>query len=154
MNTFSRLQNKAKITRLNVLMNGPSLSKDVELIDNSLSSLAVNQFSTTEFFEKIARFLCLLDYYYWSSNVMDEYVRLRQEAFDALNKYTTWPMTLYIPSFADINYIRDMIKSPYIKVRSFLINPLFLVHSLLAKILILALFFFTFGLNRLLSTTV
>lgn len=112
-------------TGINILMNGPSLSKDFQLIDNALPSLCVNQLSTTKFFVKIKpNFYLLLDYFYWSSNVRDEYLKLRQEAFDALNKYTTWHMTLYIPSFANINYIQSMINSPYIKVRSFTLNPL------------------------------
>src|SRR5690554_3198782 len=98
--------------RIHLLMNGPSLSVDISKIKNSDIKLAVNHFCDTDYFSSIKPELYLLqDSYFWRLDVRDEYIEKRNEMFRNLNKKTEWPITLLLPSFADVKFVKNKIKN-------------------------------------------
>lgn len=117
----NRIIKKANQEKICLLMNGPSLIKDIEDVDLSKTDmLVVNHFSETEFFTQFKPALYVIqDSYFWNSNVDEKYIKKRNAAYDALNKKTTWKLKLYFPSFVDLDFVKSKITNTNIEILTY-----------------------------------
>ena len=103
----------------NVFGNGPSLLSDIQNI-NSLEKdfLAVNHFAESKYFAqfKPSKYV-LIDSYFWEQNTHPEFKNKRAALFNAL-KSASWPIQLFVPYFANQQFIIDQIDNPIIEVIS------------------------------------
>lgn len=103
---------------INVLMNGPSLAGSIEEISRSKHpSLAVNHFVNSPMFSKFRpKYYLVQDGYFWQQDVLPEYLEKQNDFYFAINKLVAWQLTLYLPSFANVEFIKSKITNELISI--------------------------------------
>lgn len=99
-----------------VVVNGPSL-KDVPLerLRTHDTIVAGNHLAETDFYTSLQPTLYVLqDSYFWKQNLADTWIEKREALYDALNQKTTWPVTLYVPHYADVEFLSKRLHNTYI----------------------------------------
>lgn len=118
-----------------VIGNGPSLKSDIETLLSRVGSAdfwAVNHFSEYDhFFILRPNVYFFLDSYFWDANAAEKYKEKRILAFKGLNA-ANWPIQLFVPNYADANYIQKMIDNPLVQVVRYNLKPVYLASNNLA----------------------
>lgn len=95
-----------------VIGNGPSLTKSIpELLHKAKKAdvVTVNHFSEDSLFGEIKPTKhVLLDSYFWADDAAEELIEKREKFYTSLKK-VDWLLKLYIPSYADQNYVRSKV---------------------------------------------
>lgn len=103
-----------------ILGNGPSLRRDEQkLIDMQPGAdfICVNNFCDDPLYALLRPIhFVLLDAYYFVETPHRDWLARREQTFRLIEEKTDWPLTLYIPHFADLQLIKDRIKNPNVEV--------------------------------------
>ena len=103
-----------------IFANSPSLPDDIKKLSDCNFIMGLNHLADTNFFNEYKpNFYLLQDYYFWDENVSENYIQKRHLTFSNLNEKTSWHIDLFIPSFADLGYIKKVIKNKNIKIKVF-----------------------------------
>lgn len=105
-------------SRVNLVLNGPSLSRSIDyILHQQAQSIVVNHFADSSYFELLRpEFYVIQDSYFWRSDVLSVYKKKREETYGNLSEKTTWPLTVFLPSFADIEFVKKKIDNSFVKV--------------------------------------
>lgn len=110
-----------KLQKCVILGNGPSLKTDMDRIqaEAGLSDMfAVNHFADHASFEALKpKYYIFLDPYFWSPQASLEYTEKRAKTYHNLLNKTDWPLTIFIPSYADREIFKQLDANPEINVR-------------------------------------
>ena len=112
-----------------ILANGPSLNSDIEKFSHILDCsdiLCVNNFPTTDLFEKIKpKFYMFTDPAYWGENPGEFLLNYRKLIFESIRDKTNWNMKIFHPVGSDsiIEYY-ELTKNKYISTYKFNYTPI------------------------------
>ena len=103
---------------INLIVNGPSLSESIDEVSASgRSCMVVNHFADFDYFNYLKpRYYIIQDSYFWQKDVMPHYVEKRLKTYNTLSEKTKWPVILFLPSFADVSFVRRHIKNDNIRI--------------------------------------
>lgn len=104
--------------RVKLVLNGPSLSESIdEVLSERSQSIVVNHFADSDHFDSLRpEFYVIQDSYFWRPNVLKMYLDKREKTYKLIAKKTNWPLTLFLPSFADIDFVKDQIDNPNLRI--------------------------------------
>ena len=116
---FSKKNKIFSDTRIDILVNGPSLKEDLKKYINSFSSvLVVNQFVKHEKFEVLKpKYYLIQDPYFWDVSIKGHWEVKRNTTVDLLNKIVSWEMILIIPHSG--KKLKKLITNPNIIIKNF-----------------------------------
>ena len=104
-----------------LVMNGPSLNESANVLKarDSDRVFAVNYFAESDFFETVRPdFYVFQDSHFWRDDVLESFKQARERTFEALNRKTDWPLTVYFPSAcARREWAKERFANPNIQVR-------------------------------------
>lgn len=111
------LKEDEKNNKIFVIGNGPSLKDDLSKLSPDESYFCVNNFCTSPYFQVLKpKYYLFLDSYFFSENAHEDWIRQRNITFDTINNMTTWNMTIFVPSWANLKYIKSCINNKLIKI--------------------------------------
>ncbi len=97
-------------TRAIILCSGPSLTQDMQKIQNRSNGAdlyCVNSFATTEFFKKLKpSFYVFADPMFWRDDINQSLKEVRQKTLSAIRD-ATWPITIICPDAGKI-FLNDV----------------------------------------------
>jgi len=102
-----------------VIGNGPSLKNDINKILQIADAdfFCVNHMADYDFFQELKPSkYALFDSYFWAQGAEKTLKKKREILFENLNEKVTWPMLIYIPREADLDFFRREITNPKIKI--------------------------------------
>ena len=110
-----------------ILGNGPSLKQDIEGVlslraQGDFDCWCVSFFLETELYEKVRpEFYVLADPWFWLGSSSPEQRPRHENFLKLLHEKTTWPMTIYMPTYAKAEAAEMMnrLRSEWISVRFF-----------------------------------
>lgn len=106
-----------------VLGNGPSLSNDLEIINNKRKDydfVCVNNFCSSTYYKKFKPNIYLfLDPYFFSDDSHVDWIKQREKTFNIINDSTDWPMQILIPHNANIEILKKIITNENINIVKF-----------------------------------
>lgn len=109
-----------KNKKIAIFANSPSLPEDIKKLSDYNFIMGVNHLADTNFFTDYKpTFYILQDYYFWDTNVSENYIHKRHVTFSNLNEKTDWHIDLFLPSFANLGYIKKVIKNKNITIKVF-----------------------------------
>jgi hypothetical protein len=114
------------VESLNLVLNGPSLKHSIDEISQSARKcMVVNHFADFDYFEKLKPdYYIIQDSYFWQQGLLSHYVDKRLLTFKSLSEKATWPITLFLPSFADVEFVRGQIRNPNVRIVTYYANYL------------------------------
>jgi hypothetical protein len=109
-------------SRCAIIGNGPSLNSDIEKIlrlENT-DYICVNHFADSEWFEQLKpqRYL-FIDPYFWSDDADKTLIDKREKTFKFINSKTDWPLVIYLPIMANMQYLKKNINNKNIEFRQY-----------------------------------
>jgi len=114
---FVNRYNSIEEEKIFVLGNGPSLKNDMQLLSDDSIFFCVNNFSTSPYYSVLKpKYYLFLDSYFFSESSHQDWVEQRNKTFDAIDKQTSWNMTIYVPSWANLKFIEASINNKFIKI--------------------------------------
>jgi len=112
-----------------VLGNGPSLNDDRNKILESAGEkdfVCVNNFCDDDLYTILKpKLYVFLDAYFFSDNAHESWIERREKTFEILNEFTSWKMSIVVPSSANVEIIKRSITNENIKVFKFNTQSLF-----------------------------
>ena len=102
---------------------GPSLKTDIESLppkDPRVDFFGVNDLASKELYTRLRpKHYVLLDPMYWRNPTSSENLDARKEFFQALNRNTDWNIRLFVPCYANHDYVRTFISNPKIDIAGY-----------------------------------
>lgn len=103
-----------------VLGNGPSLKVDIEKIMNykdTYDYCCVNNFVLSKQFNILKPTMYIfLDNYFWDKDAHYDWAEQREKTFNLLNEIVDWKMQIFIPMYANKEFVVAKINNPYIDI--------------------------------------
>lgn len=128
--------------KLIILGNGPSLINDIDdilLKKMNYDFFAVNNFCSSNIYPLLKpKSYFFLDPIFLYSDANEKNLKKRNDIFNSLNVNTSWEMTVFVPKWADIEFLKKVIVNKNIKITSisFKDHSYFLKDNLIANFLI------------------
>lgn len=114
---FLNKVNDCQDNKIIILGNGPSLKNDINFLNEEDVYFCVNNFSTSPEYDILKpKYYLFLDSYFFSDKSHSDWVSQRNKTFSEINDRTTWSMTIYVPSWANLECIKKIIKNKKIKI--------------------------------------
>jgi hypothetical protein len=120
-NDFNRINDGLVHEKLVIMLTGPSLLPDLELVKdkNEIDFLAVNHVADMPVFKSVKpKYYLIQDNYFWEENITRFFWSKREKTIKNLNHVVNWKLILILPGSSKLSGIQFRFsKNPMITVR-------------------------------------